>query len=483
MGIFEYKNGKDGVKTAIIQGSEKISYDGLQDLTTDYTRIFRQSGLAPGDTVLFLLPLSPRFYAALLATISLKARAFILDSLGGGRLSQVISNVRPRHLLIEALGKPRLITLYASAKKTLEENCDGQEKEGALLTFTSGTTRLKIIERTESFLKAQAQMLDQSLGLSNSKVILTTLPVFVLANLFYGVTTILTDKKCVNLPEILREKPDKIIAAPYYLTLLTTILSAQKTTLPFVQEVLLGGAPVFPRLGQALLATFPGARVTAVYGSSEAEPIAHLEINQKNLELSGQRAASGGGLCQGKVLCPTRVVDREKLSALSERCHLTQADLEQITCPDGKKGEILVAGPHVVQSYLNSADNLGTKFCFDGLVYHATGDAGYFYQDKLYLCGRAAYKSSLASDCYPLEIEALALTDEAIEMSAYLEEKGQSYLFVSAANKNMDAALKLSQPLLDYVASKNIKLRLRQNLPLDKRHNSKVLYEKLRLSI
>lgn len=483
MDIFDFKNGPDGQKTAIIQGSEKITYGGLKDLTAQYMQIFRQGGLASGDTVLLLLPLSPRFYAALIATISLKARAFILDSLGGGRVSQVISKVRPRHLLIDVLGKPRLITLYARAKDGSMKNYGAQTKEGALLTFTSGTTRLKIIERTESFLKAQAHTLDQSLALSDSKIILTTLPVFVLANLYYGVTTILTDKKSVDLTGILREKPDKIIAAPHYLTLLTSLISAQKVTLPFVQEVLLGGAPVFPRLAQALLATFPGARVTAVYGSSEAEPIAHLEITAESLKLSRQRAASGAGLCQGQVLCRTRVVDRDKLRALAGRDDLKQSDLDQITCAEGQKGEILVAGPHVVQSYLDGEGDLGTKFCFDGEVYHATGDAGYFDQDNLYLCGRAVYKSSLASECYPLEIEALALTDEAVQMSAYLEEKGQSYLFVSAVNKDKDAALELSQPLLDYVASKNIKLRLRQNLPLDKRHNSKVLYEKLRLSI
>lgn len=472
--------GKDAKKTAIIHGGKSISYGALRALTKEYTDYFQAHGLQAGDVVLFVMPLSIRFYAALIALISMGARAFILDSLAQGRFSQAINKGGARHLLVEILGKPRVIPLFSRSERPNSRKSK-LETKGSLMTFTSGTTSLKIIERSADFLQAQAKILDDSLKLAESKVILTTLPVFVLAHLYYGVTTILSDKNTVDLRQILKEKPDKIIAAPHYLGLLTEVVSKAKVALPALKEILVGGAPVFPRLAGKVLETLPDVAFTAVYGSSEAEPIAHLHITKESLHLVSEIACAGGGLCQGRPLCSTFVVAKEKLQEFARRdgdgnC-FSREELETILCAPGEKGEIIVAGPHVVETYLNGAGNRGSKFVFDGVTYHATGDAGYFDSEGLlYLCGRAGYQSQIEEGRYPLEVEARALSFAGVTMSAYLEEKGQPYLFVTSEKL-------VSPDLLEYARKHNMRLRLRKRLPLDRRHNSKVLYEELRLSI
>jgi Acyl-CoA synthetases (AMP-forming)/AMP-acid ligases II len=286
--------GKEAKKTAIIHGGKSISYGALRALTKEYTDYFQAHGLQAGDVVLFVMPLSIRFYAALIALISMGARAFILDSLDQGRFSQAINKGGARHLLVEILGKPRVIPLFSRSERPNSRKSK-LETKGSLMTFTSGTTSLKIIERSADFLQAQAKILDDSLKLAESKVILTTLPVFVLAHLYYGVTTILSDKNTVDLRQILKEKPDKIIAAPHYLGLLTEVVSKAKVALPALKEILVGGAPVFPRLAGKVLETLPDVAFTAVYGSSEAEPIAHLHITKESLHLVSEIACAGGG--------------------------------------------------------------------------------------------------------------------------------------------------------------------------------------------
>src|SRR5207247_8700736 len=64
----------------------------------------------------------------------------------------------------------------------------------AIVTFTSGSTgEPKAVVRTHGFLIAQHRALVESLGLAPGEVDLTTLPVFLLANLASGVTSVIPD--------------------------------------------------------------------------------------------------------------------------------------------------------------------------------------------------------------------------------------------------------------------------------------------------
>src|SRR5208282_3898869 len=77
----------------------------------------------------------------------------------------------------------------------------------ALVTFTSGSTgQPKAAMRTHGFLLAQHRALETSLALRPGQLDLTTLPIFVLANLASGVTSV--------LPNADLRSPGTIIAGP-----------------------------------------------------------------------------------------------------------------------------------------------------------------------------------------------------------------------------------------------------------------------------
>ena len=64
----------------------------------------------------------------------------------------------------------------------------------ALITFTSGSTgAAKAAVRTHGFLLAQHAVLARDLELQAGEVDLTTLPIFVLANLASGVCSVIPD--------------------------------------------------------------------------------------------------------------------------------------------------------------------------------------------------------------------------------------------------------------------------------------------------
>ena len=74
---------------------------------------------------------------------------------------------------------------------TFEKNC-AEPDDPALVTFTSGSTGVpKAALRTHRFLLAQYRALESSIALEAGEVDLATLPVFVLANLAAGVTTVI----------------------------------------------------------------------------------------------------------------------------------------------------------------------------------------------------------------------------------------------------------------------------------------------------
>ena len=71
---------------------------------------------------------------------------------------------------------------------------DVPDDEPALVTFTSGSTGVpKAAVRTHGFLMAQHRALEKALEFAEGETDLITLPVFVLANLASGLTSVLAD--------------------------------------------------------------------------------------------------------------------------------------------------------------------------------------------------------------------------------------------------------------------------------------------------
>jgi acyl-CoA synthetase (AMP-forming)/AMP-acid ligase II len=238
--------------------------------------------------------------------------------------------------------------------------------------------------------------------------------------------------------------------------------------------VFLGGAPVFPGLLRQTKRCFPNASVTAVYGSTEAEPMAEVRLEQ----IAGtdfQSMADGKGLLAGEPVCAIQLrVIRDQWGTELPAMNGTQFDslLEQ----PGHAGEIVVSGAHVLPGYLHGEGDGETKFTVDGARWHRTGDLGYCDpQGRLWLLGRCTAKLSDARGVqYPFAVECAVRERFEIENAALISVRGLRVLAIEsktklAANEILDA---LSWAQLDRVVFVD-------HLPVDKRHNAKIDYVEL----
>ena len=134
--------------------------------------------------------------------------------------------------------------------------------------------------------------------------------------------------------------------------------------------------------------------------------------------------------------------------------------------------EIYVTGDHVIKGYIDKADNAATKIEMDGQTWHKTGDAGRWDdRGRLWLLGRVEARQD---NIYPFCIETAARTMANVRQAAFLNHKGKNILVVE-----MDGDPEILLPLKDKFGDFDI-IKIRA-IPLDRRHNSKIDYGRLRV--
>jgi acyl-CoA synthetase (AMP-forming)/AMP-acid ligase II len=355
----------------------------------------------------------------------------------------------------------------------------------ALITFTSGSTGApKAALRTHGFLQAQHRILEKSLSLTPGERDLTTLPIFVIANLASGVLSVIPDGD-LRFPgaidpgpivqRIDRLKLNSTAASPALLERLADYCLPRQMQLTSLQKIFTGGAPVFLRLLDKLHRLAPNANIVAVYGSTEAEPIAKIawdEINDDDREAM----LNGRGLLAGKPVpeIQLRILQTQWGTPIAP---LTQAEFDAACCATNEPGEIVVTGEHVLTGYLHGRGDEETKFQVDGRVWHRTGDAGYLdAEGRLWLLGRCAAKIEDArGSLYPFALECAASHHPNVKRAALLQHNGQRWLLVELLKPQ--AGLNGLQKTLAWATLDEI--RVIKKIPVDKRHNAKVDYPAL----
>jgi olefin beta-lactone synthetase len=472
-------------------------------------REWTAQGIGRGKAVLVFVPLSTSLYIALLGLFRAGGVALFLDpSAGRVHLERCCARRPPDGLL--ATPKAHLLRLVSAALRQIPRKFvvggwvpatrrwprrwegdvapydAARPDDAALVTFTSGSTGVpKAAVRTQAFLMAQYRALAPALELAPGDVDLATLPVFVLANLAAGVTTVLpsTDLRRPGavdaariFTDVLGHGVSRIAASPAFFERLVEHGRATGGTLPGLRHLHTGGAPVYPRLLEALGRLAPGARVVAVYGSTEAEPIAELDTDEIG---PGDHAAmrAGRGLLAGRPVDALRVrVLRDRWG--TARGELTAAALDAESQPPGEAGEIVVAGAHVQTGYLGGVGDEETKFRVGGEVWHRTGDAGTFDEaGRLWLLGRCAARIEDAQGVlYPFGTECVAMTFPEVRRAALVAHGGGRVLVVEAEERP-----ELAEALRQATAGAGVaEVRFIAAMPVDPRHNAKVDYPRLR---
>lgn len=474
---------------ALIDGDTAISFAELDSYSARVAALLRTRGIGEGDRVLILHRPTTDVYALLIALLRIGAVAMVVDvsasralvasaaalaapaamvaSPSGIALSMLVGSLRRIPLRLTTAPWCPGAHSIRGARALVPDGvvADVDDDAPALLTFTSGSTgEPKGAVRTHAILRAQLEALRPMVA-AGGEVDLVSLPIVVLANLAAGATSILprldlrriarADARAV-LAQARVHRATRITVPPALLERLVASPSARES-LRGVRRIVTGGGPVFPDIMARAGAT-SSAVVTAVYGSTEAEPIAHLSSDEITPEaLAAMRR--GAGLLAG-VPVPEASVRILPLS----RDAIDGRDI----------GEIAVAGAHVVPGYLDGRGDGETKIIDRGRVWHGTGDAGYFDDHgRLWLLGRVnGVVHDSRGAMFPFAVECAArMVAPGRRMAAALVD-GRRALLVDG--ELGDAARRELAVALDWAGIDLIVDRCR--LPVDRRHASKLDY-------
>jgi len=398
---------KPSEKIALIQGNKQITYAELLERGLRYGAKLKRKGVGAGKCVRLFKPMSIELYIALIGIWSINAvPAFSWSRLKVDKLGQI----------------------------------DGEQP--AILTCTSGSTGVpKIAVRTHEFLIRQYNVLKEHLDFGENHIDFGTLPVFTLANLAAGMTTILPNKsyRGIKLPNNL-DKITRAICSPA-----TFQRMMDASDLPNLKQVYLGGAPVYPSLLEKIRKDIDAY---VVYGSTEAEPIARVKWNDVTAEDKAS-IASGAGLLVGEIV-------------------------PQIELRISDNNEIIVSGETVLKGYFGGVGDSENKIREGDKVWHRTGDAGYIdKQGRLWLTGRV--KQTIHDEygvLSPFSVECV--------LDAHFGIRGAVLLHNGKRTVVIDKDVDVAEILKPFGIEQVIKVK---NLPMDKRHNAKIDYAKLNRKI
>lgn len=441
-----------------------VSYADLSRASAIRASAYRHAGIGPGDVVLIARGVSVELYETLLAVFRLGAVVMFPEPAAGLKgLRVAVEAAQPKAMVTTGIGYAIRLAVPELRRLKLLPDFDDDAPAGeeplehlpgdapALITFTSGSTgRPKGIVRSADFLMLQHQLLEHLRQTQPGDVDLISLPVFILSNLAAGATSVIPAGRLTRpakldgaalRAQMARHGVKRIIAPPSVIARITE----NAPPMPQLSAVFTGGGPVFPNLLRAIAKAAPNAAVHAVYGSTEAEPIAHLGMTDIT-EADWAAMASGAGLLAGTPIPEIKVELRDH--------------------------EVFVAGPHVNRGYLDPADDRSTKSTRDGVLWHRTGDAARIDErGRLWLLGR---REAASGGLFPFAVETAALSWPGVKQAALLASDGRARLALEGDGLQLTAMQQRASALGD------IEVILVKAVPLDKRHNSKADYARLR---
>ena len=246
-----------------------------------------------------------------------------------------------------------------------------------------------------------------------------------------------------------------------------------------LRRMLSGGAPVDDSQLRKWRAAFHHTEIEIVYGSTEAEPVAHLSAEER-FEL-----ADSPGYPAGSIASSVRAAIVGISSTPLDGSTVEQ--WQRLLLPDGEIGELIVTGEHVCRDYERNPEAVRENKIRDpeGNVWHRMGDTGWLDGERrFHLAGRV--HSTIFRDgsaIHPQIVEKLGRKeDERIRRIAATGvphvERGERLVVVIESDADLrdevTARLKAGGIIADAV------LTTRAPMPVDPRHNSKIDYARLR---
>ncbi|MDD5195576.1 MAG: AMP-binding protein, partial [Candidatus Omnitrophica bacterium] len=362
---------------------ESITYKNLVDKINAVSGGLKKIGIGKGDRVIIFLPLSLELYVTMFAVQRIGAIAVFLDSWARkdhlGICAQVVS---PEAMIsfekafqlcapIPKLSEIEVKIVIGPHEKNYTSNLEClltsqdwvdiepvEANDTALITFTTGSSGApKGADRTHRFLAAQHRALDKEIPYKESDRDLPVFPIFSLNNLAGGVTTILpaidlavpSDKDAaLIINQLFSAQVTCCTLSPSIFVNIAEYCRKNKIVLAHLRRVVTGGAPVSKDNVRDFKAIAPGAEILVLYGSTEVEPIAHIEAGEM---LRGQDKCQGVNV--GRI---SEDLDYKFIKIWRKSVELGPKGWQEWEVETGKPGELVVSGAHVCENYYNNPE-------------------------------------------------------------------------------------------------------------------------------
>ena len=479
-----------------LKTANKITFTQIDTKSDEICSYLIQKGFEKGNKIVVFVPIGIEFYLILTAIFKMGLQAVFIDPYAGiEHINKCCEMISPDGIIgsgktllkgfflkgIRKIGKKinyikmmehsEKLSIYEknkNQKKIQNEKIDGSTP--ALISFTSGSTGFpKIIMRAHEFLLGQHNVLEKNLKFEKETAVYSSFPIFLLSHMATGTTTFIPDlnwRKPVEsnfrniVKQITENNIQNIILPPAIFENIVKFCKDEKIMLENVQKVYTGGAPVFYSLMKKIKEVFANAKIIALYGASEAEPISVLnfeDITEEDIE----NMKNGDGLLAGKIVNEIEL-KIEELEKTPEKNKISEI-----------KGEILVRGENVVDGYLNIEKNSDENW-------HRTGDMGYINKKgQLILLGRVKGRIQIEENIYyPFTVETGFSFCKNVKKSVLTSKNNKLYLIVER-NPEFKGNLSEDSEINELKEKFGIFKIIETEIPMDKRHNSKTDYKRL----
>ncbi|MBD3246682.1 MAG: AMP-binding protein [Candidatus Omnitrophica bacterium] len=499
---------------------ELISYGEMSCRIRAIAAGLAHTGIRAGDRVIVFLPLSLEMYMSMFAVQRIGAIAVFLDSwarrdhlrvcadvvepkamISFERAFQLSGEVAPlAEMPLKIVAGPHQAEynarLEALVSGPAENNITPVEgNDTALITFTTGSSGVpKGANRTHRFLAAQHRALDKVIPYRIHDRDFPVFPIFSLNNFAGGVTTVLP---AIDLANPSEKDPAMLVnqiheaevtcctVSPSLFVQIAEYCLEQDTILGGIRRVVTGGAPVSRENVDRMKTVAPGANILVLYGSTEVEPIAHIEAEEMLRDES-----AGEGVNVGRI---SEDLDWKLIRLSKTAIELTAEGWDEWEVEHGGTGELVVSGPHVCQGYYRNPDAFTKTKIKDpnAKVWHRTGDVGRVdEQERLWLVGRV-HNAIVRNGEYlfPVQAEILLKGFAFVRQAAFLGiedarlgEKACAVISLRPEYAGRDRCV-IEDEIAQLFAQQHIPVDdviIVDHIPMDPRHHSKVEYAKLR---
>ena len=484
---------------------DAITYKETGERVLAFMAGFRRQGLKPGDRVIIMFPPSADLYCLITAVIAYGAVVILIDNnMGARKVLQAIKSSRAEMIVsVQRLFRYRFLIPHMWKMKWFSADTCGlfvkplhhlsiygnqeetvypcEKEHPSIIFFTSGSTGIpKGANRTHGLLMAQFEGHHIRLRKTREETELTSFLSMPLLGMCSGWTNVLpcmefgkpesVDPSAV-LTQINQDEITRIAVPPVIFDKLCTYLLEKKLAVPGMKKLITGGATVSPVLCRQMLEAFPGAEIEIFYGSTEAEPISRTSAR----EIIG---FSGKGHLVGK---PIEQITVSIVRLPDSHFFIEEGDLRPYEVPTGEVGEIVVKGDAVLKEYVDNP--VATKEnkipCKDGLVWHRTGDTGYFgEQGRLFLSGRLKDIVRInGKDLHPYHYEKpIDDLSGGVRSALIAPDLNSPPILVVQFEKDLgkDSVSDAVRIFLKREGLGDIGIREIDSMPLDYRHNSKI---------